>query len=150
MESKADQDQFIDIFFKPAYVKVADRFSPIIKEFLANDEQKMDCWDYIIQLTHSVRDLKVKLVNHKERKNLSSQEPLVPITPSQWQDAEAWVLIGGEILGRGLSIPHLAITLFLRNPNNPNFDTAVQQMRFCGYRKSYLPLLQVYAPVDII
>jgi hypothetical protein len=89
-------------------------------------------------------------VNYKERKNLSAQEPLVPITPTQWQEAEAWVLVGGEILGRGLSIPHLAITLFLRNPNNPNFDTAVQQMRFGGYRKSYLSLLQVYAPGDII
>jgi hypothetical protein len=117
---------------------------------LESDEQKMDCWDYIIKLTHSVKDLKIKLVNYKERRNLSAQEPLVPITPSQWQEAEAWVLIGGEILGRGLSIPHLAITLFLRNPNHPNFDTAVQQMRFCGYRKSYLPLLQVYAPGDII
>jgi hypothetical protein len=118
--------------------------------FLESDQQKMDCWDYIIKLTHSVKDLRIKLVNYKERKNLSAQEPLVPITTSQWQEAEAWVLIGGEILGRGLSIPHLAVTLFLRNPNNPNFDTAVQQMRFCGYRKSYLPLLQIYAPGDII
>jgi hypothetical protein len=141
---------FLNEYFKPAYLKVLSKLPDDAKKLLESDEQKTDCWDYIIKLTHSVKDLKIKLVNYKERKNLSPQEPLVPITPSQWQEAEAWVLIGGEILGRGLSIPHLAITLFLRNPNNPNFDTAVQQMRFCGYRKSYLPLLQVYAPSDIV
>ena len=153
MESKADQDQFIDIFFKPAYVKVADRFSPIIKEFLANDEQKMDCWDYILRLLNDTNRLKIKLVNYKQRKEVSNQgisEPLVPIKPEQWNAAEAWVLIGGDILGRGLSIPHLVITLFLRNPNNPIFDTAIQQMRFCGYRNSYLDTLQIYADEEII
>lgn len=142
--------EFLDEYFKPAFLKVLSKLPDDAKKLLESDEQKIDCWDYIIKLTHSVKDLKIKLVNYKERRNLGPQEPLVPITPSQWQEAEAWVLIGGEILGRGLTIPHLAITLFLRNPNNPNFDTAVQQMRFCGYRKSYLPLLQVYAPNDIV
>lgn len=150
MSDGPDRVQFVNEYFKPAYLKVMSKLPSPAREILELDLQKMDCWDYIIQLTNSVKDLKIKLVNHKERRNLNPQEPLVPITPSQWQDAEAWVLVGGEILGRGLSIPHLAITLFLRNPNNPNFDTAVQQMRFCGYRKSYLPLLQVYAPGDIV
>jgi hypothetical protein len=150
MTQGSETMEFLNTYFKPAYLKVLSKLPDEARILLESDEQKTDCWDYIIKLTHSVKDLKIKLVNHKERKNLSAQEPLVPITPSQWQEAEAWVLIGGEILGRGLSIPHLAITLFLRNPKNPNFDTAVQQMRFCGYRKSYLPLLQVYAPDDII
>lgn len=150
MTKGPETHEFLNAYFKPAYLKVLSKLPDNARNLLESDEQKMDCWDYIIKLTHSVKDLKIKLVNYKERKNLSAQEPLVPITPSQWQEAEAWVLIGGEILGRGLSIPHLAITLFLRNPNNPNFDTAVQQMRFCGYRKSYLPLLQVFAPGDII
>lgn len=150
MTQGLETTEFLNAYFKPAYLKVLSKLSDDAKNLLESDQQKMDCWDYIIKLTHSVKDLKIKLVNYKERKNLSAQEPLVPITPAQWQEAEAWVLIGGEILGRGLSIPHLAITLFLRNPKNPNFDTSVQQMRFCGYRKSYLPLLQVYAPGDII
>ena len=142
--------EFLNVYFKPAYLKVLSKLPKDSRIFLETDQQKMDCWDYIIKLTHSVRDLKIKLVNYRERRNLGANESLVPINASQWQDAEAWVLIGGDILGRGLSIPHLVITLFLRNPRSPNFDTAVQQMRFCGYRRSYLPLLQVYAPGDII
>ena len=150
MTQNNERQEFVETFFKPAYLKVLSKLPEPAQKFLQSDDQKTDCWDYIIKLTHSVRDLKIKLVNYKERKNLSNQEPLVPITSSQWKDAEAWVLIGGDILGRGLSIPHLVVTLFLRNPNNPNFDTAVQQMRFCGYRQSYLHLIQIYAPEDII
>jgi hypothetical protein len=153
MESEADQEQFIDIFFKPAYMKVAERFSPMTKEYLEHDEQKIDCWDYVLRLLNDTNRLRIKLVNYKQRKEISNQgisEPLVPIKPEQWNSAEAWVLIGGDILGRGLSIPHLVITLFLRNPNNPIFDTAIQQMRFCGYRNSYLDTLQIYADEDII
>jgi len=153
MESEEDQEQFINTFFKPAYLKVAERFSTSTKKFLENDKQKTDCWDYVIRLLNDTNRLKIKLVNYKQRKEVSNQgisEPLVPIKPEQWNSAEAWVLIGGDILGRGLSIPHLVITLFLRNPNNPIFDTAIQQMRFCGYRNSYLDTLQIYADEDII
>ena len=153
MESEQDQDLFINTFFKPAYLKVANRFSPETKKYLEADKQKIDCWDYVLQLLNDTNRLKIKLVNYKQRKEVSNQgisEPLVPIKPEQWNSAEAWVLIGGDILGRGLSIPHLVITLFLRNPNNPIFDTAIQQMRFCGYRNSYLKTLQIYADEDII
>jgi hypothetical protein len=48
-----------------------------------------------------------------------------------------WILVGGDILGRGLTIPQLTVTYFLRHPNKPNFDTVSQQMRFCGYRSKY-------------
>jgi len=50
METDADQDQFIDSFFKPAYLKVADRFSINTKKFLEHDERKTDCWDYVLRL----------------------------------------------------------------------------------------------------
>lgn len=150
MVHETEKWEFLSEFFKPAYLRVMSKLPESAMQFLESEDQKRDCWDYIVNLTNSVKDLRIKLVNSRERENLNSNEPLVPTTPSQWNEAEAWVLIGGEILGRGLSIPHLVITLFLRNPRNPNFDTAVQQMRFCGYRNSYLPLLQVYAPSDIV
>jgi hypothetical protein len=148
-----DKHEFLEEYFKPAFLIISNKYDEKIRLFLETDKQKLDCWDYVINLIKSTNRLKIKLVNYKERKNLSSQsslEPLVPTSPGQWQEAEAWVLIGGDILGRGLTIPHLVITLFLRNPRNPNFDTAVQQMRFCGYRKSYLPIIQIYAPEDIV
>ena len=147
------REDFVSQYFEPGYRVLLSNMDAIETEFFADDEQKLDCWDYVINLIDSTDKLKVKLVNSKERDNLNAQggnQPLVPIMPDQWQIAEAWILIGGEILGRGLSIPHLTTTLFLRNPKNPLFDTAVQQMRFCGYRRDYLRFIQVFAPADII
>ena len=148
-----DKHEFLEEYFKPAFLITSNKYDEKIRLFLETDEEKLDCWDYVINLIKSTNRLKIKLVNYKERTNLRSQnspEPLVPTSQGQWQEGEAWVLIGGDILGRGLTIPHLVITLFLRNPRNPNFDTAVQQMRFCGYRKSYLAIIQIYAPEDIV
>lgn len=149
----SEKHEFLEQYFKPAYLILTNKYEGKVKLLLETDAEKLDCWEYIFNLIKSTNRLKIKLVNYEERKNLRSQsnpDPLVPTSPDQWQDADAWVLIGGDILGRGLTIPHLVITLFLRNPRNPNFDTAVQQMRFCGYRKSYLPIIQIYAPVDIV
>jgi hypothetical protein len=147
------RDDFVTQYFEPAYKVLLSKLNVTECEFITTDEQKIDCWDYVINLIDSTDRLKVKLVNSKERENLNGQggkQPLVPVMPEQWQIADAWILIGGEILGRGLSIPHLTTTLFLRNPKNPLFDTAVQQMRFCGYRRDYLRFIQVFAPGDII
>jgi hypothetical protein len=56
-----------------------------------------------------------------------------------------WVLIGGDILGRGLTIPQLTTTYFLRHAKSPNFDTVSQQMRFCGYRSNYSQFTHIFA-----
>jgi len=154
MELSNGREEFIKEFFEPAYKQSMENFSNEEKNYLNEDKQLIDCWDYIKNLLNDSNRLKLKLVNYKQRRELSNQgisEPLVPIKPEQWNDgADGWVLIGGDILGRGLSIPHLAITLFLRNPNEPLFDTSVQQMRFCGYRKDYFRVMRVYANSDIV
>jgi hypothetical protein len=154
MESPSDREQFIQGFFEPAYLQTIKNFTLEEQTFFNDDKQLINCWDFILSLLDDSNRLKIKLVNYKQRRELSNQgisEPLVPIKPEQWNDgADAWVLIGGDILGRGLSIPHLVVTLFLRNPNEPLFDTSVQQMRFCGYRKDYLRVLRVYANSDIV
>jgi len=154
MESSTDREQFIKEFFKPAYLQTIKNFTSKEQAYFNGDKQLINCWDFILNLLDDSNRLKIKLVNYKQRRELSNQgisEPLVPIKPEQWNEgADAWVLIGGDILGRGLSIPHLVVTLFLRNPNEPLFDTSVQQMRFCGYRKDYLRVLRVYANSDIV
>jgi hypothetical protein len=72
----------------------------------------------------------------------------LPVKDSEWEEFESWILIGGDILGRGLTIPQLTTTYFLRNSNKPNLDTVLQQMRFCGYRNSYLRMISIYMTPD--
>lgn len=69
----------------------------------------------------------------------------IPIDDDVWEQSKMWVLIGGDILGRGLTIPQLCTTYFLRHAKSPNFDTVSQQMRFCGYRSNYSQFTHIFA-----
>jgi hypothetical protein len=155
-EPGRDRDYFSNDLFLPTARKVAEQI-PQHKEFLLSNENLKSCWEYFFRVLDDTNALQTKLVNHKERQRQQSESssrrvPLVPVTDDDWNVAgrDGWILVGGNILGRGLAIPHLVVTLFLRNPRHPNFDTAVQQMRFCGYRRNYLDLISIFAPPDVI
>lgn len=91
-----------------------------------------------------IRSSEVVVVNaDKQRPNA---EVNFPSTKEAWNEKKAWILIGGDILGRGLTIPQLVSTYFLRSSKRPNFDTVSQQMRFCGYRQAYKSFTSIWAP----
>ena len=69
-----------------------------------------------------------------------------PVSDSDYDESPAWILIGGDILGRGITIPQLTVNYFLRSAKGPNFDTVLQQFRFCGYRQDYYPWVSIHAP----
>jgi hypothetical protein len=79
-------------------------------------------------------------------KDRSTAEYKIPVSDEDWEHRRTWILIGGDILGRGLTIPQLTTTYFLRQAKKPNFDTVSQQMRFCGYRNDYLSSTTIHAP----
>lgn len=54
------------------------------------------------------------------------------------------VLVGGEILGRGLTIRGLTTTYMPRGVGVGNADTVQQRARFFGYKRSYLEFCRVY------
>jgi len=87
------------------------------------------------QLYTLTKHLNLIIVNSDPNRSNSHLE--LPDDDGGWNSTKMWVLIGGDILGRGLTIPQLTVTYFLRHPNKPNFDTVSQQMRFCGYRYRY-------------
>jgi hypothetical protein len=69
-----------------------------------------------------------------------------PVSDSDYDQSPAWILVGGDILGRGITIPQLTVNYFLRSAKAPNFDTVLQQFRFCGYRQDYYPWVSIHAP----
>jgi hypothetical protein len=69
-----------------------------------------------------------------------------PVDDSDYAEKPAWIIIGGDIMGRGITVPQLTTSYFLRLATSPNLDTVLQQLRFCGYRMDYLPWIQIYAP----
>lgn len=77
--------------------------------------------------------------------NTPTPNEIFPVLDSEWELHDTWIVIGGDILGRGLTIPQLVGSYFLRSSKTPNFDTVSQQMRFCGYRKDYAKSTYIYA-----
>ena len=89
-------------------------------------------------------DLRIVVIN-SDPTGPSAFDPR-PVSDDDYNLAPAWILIGGDILGRGITIPQLTMNYFLRSTKVPNFDTVLQQFRFCGYRQDYYPWVFIYAP----
>lgn len=55
-------------------------------------------------------------------------------------------LIGGNILGRGLTIDNLLVTYYMRMPKTTQMDTMLQHARMFGYRGELMPFTRVFLP----
>jgi hypothetical protein len=55
-------------------------------------------------------------------------------------------VVGGNILGRGLTIDNLLVTYYIREAKTSQMDTVWQHARMYGYRESYLDYARIYLP----
>lgn len=59
------------------------------------------------------------------------------------------VVIGGNMLDRGITIEGLAVTYMIRMARQGQTDTLLQRARWFGYKKSYIDLCRVYLPREL-
>jgi hypothetical protein len=72
-------------------------------------------------------------------------------TVVDWNKHQFIILVGGNMLERGFTIPGLITTILTRNSKSTtNGDTLQQRCRFLGYRNKIKPFLRVYTTKDII
>lgn len=55
-----------------------------------------------------------------------------------------YIVVGGMLLSRGLTLPGLTVSYFIRNTQM--YDTLMQMARWFGYRDGYTDLTRVYMP----
>lgn len=58
-------------------------------------------------------------------------------------------IVGGNILGRGVTIENLLVTYYLREPKIGQMDTMLQHARMYGYREQLMPFTRVYLPEQL-
>ena len=56
------------------------------------------------------------------------------------------IFVGGNKLGRGVTIRNLLISYYGRNPKKPNSDTVLQHARMYGYRTKDLGVTRLFLP----
>ena len=61
-------------------------------------------------------------------------------------DAAYNIFVGGNKLGRGVTIENLLVSYYGRNPKKPNADTVLQHARMYGYRKNDIGVTRLFLP----
>lgn len=59
------------------------------------------------------------------------------------------LFVGGNKLGRGVTIKNLLVSYYGRNPKKPQADTVLQHARMYGYRRGDLGLLRLFLPPEL-
>lgn len=59
------------------------------------------------------------------------------------------IFVGGNKLGRGVTIKNLLVSYYGRNPKRPNADTVLQHARMYGYRQHNLGLTRLFLPDNL-
>ncbi len=59
------------------------------------------------------------------------------------------LFVGGNKLGRGVTIKNLLVSYYGRNPKKPQADTVLQHARMYGYRRADIGLLRLFLPKEL-
>jgi hypothetical protein len=59
------------------------------------------------------------------------------------------LFVGGNKLGRGVTIKNLLVSYYGRNPKSPQADTVLQHARMYGYRRKDIGLLRLFLPPQL-
>ncbi len=59
------------------------------------------------------------------------------------------IFVGGNKLGRGVTIRNLLVSYYGRNPKRPNSDTVLQHARMYGYRARDLGVTRLFLPAQL-
>jgi hypothetical protein len=78
----------------------------------------------------------VKLVNGETDEDVAVQSPYN-------------LFVGGNKLGRGVTIKNLLVSYYGRNPKKPQADTVLQHARMYGYRRGDIGLLRLFLPNEL-
>jgi hypothetical protein len=65
-------------------------------------------------------------------------------------DSKFNIFVGGNKLGRGVTIKNLLVSYYGRNPLRPKADTVLQHARMYGYRKADLGVTRLFLPQRLV
>lgn len=96
------------------------------------------------KLLEIIEEFKVELVNGDTSVERRNRRKL--LTPAQRLDDDLVprIVIGGDILSRGLTLNGLQVSYFVREPRT--MDTLMQMGRWFGFRSGYKDLIRIWMP----
>lgn len=87
------------------------------------------------RLRRDIADTQIREVNRRPGNRASD---------INWNQAYAWILVGGQKMDRGFTVKELTVTYMPRGIGTGNADTLQQRARFFGYKRNYLGFCRIY------
>jgi hypothetical protein len=97
-----------------------------------------ESWDDVITSLRKIDEPKIYVANAKSQDSLEFKRSI----------SSKFIVIGGFMLSRGLTIPGLTVSYFIRN--TVMYDTLMQMGRWFGYRDGYRDLVKLYMQDQVI
>jgi hypothetical protein len=97
-------------------------------------------------LPHVFANVKLKVVNSDTDADTLDFSRIVDASGVAQQPEDVFtIVVGGNVLSRGLTIEGLCTSYFTRWPNVPLDDTTMQRQRWLGYRGSHIEFCRVFS-----
>jgi hypothetical protein len=117
----------------PQYAKIVKELREAYENLSKTDRNLFDFEKTVEKIKFYIRGANIRLVNA-----LSNEEIKL--------DAAYNIFVGGNKLGRGVTIKNLLVSYYGRNPKRPNADTVLQHARMYGYREKDIGVTRLFLP----
>lgn len=95
----------------------------------------------LVGIAHEFR---VDLINGDTAKGRAKRRKLMTVAERETDDLVPKIVVGGDILSRGLTLEGLQVSYFVREPRT--MDTLMQMGRWFGYRPRFGDLVRIWMP----
>lgn len=100
-----------------------------------------EIWNYVYDI---ILDTNIELVICRNKRQGEHKE-------IDWASSSSHILVGADMLNRGFTVEHLAVTYMPRySVGKSTADTIQQRCRFFGYKQNYLWSCRVFLPYEAI
>ncbi|ALA93049.1 Z1 domain-containing protein [Porphyromonas gingivalis AJW4] len=115
-----------------------------IREYQKHGEECPSFEEVLGQLNDIILDTNIELIISRNKRQGEHKE-------IDWNGSPSHVLVGADMLNRGFTVEHLAVTYMPRySVSKSTADTIQQRCRFFGYKQNYLWSCRVFLPEDTI
>ncbi len=115
------------------YAKLNKELEDAYKDLSETDKDLPELSQLIEKIKFYIRGANIRLVNASSNEEIKL-------------DAAYNIFVGGNKLGRGVTIKNLLVSYYGRNPKRPNADTVLQHARMYGYRERDIGVTRLFLP----
>lgn len=102
-------------------------------------------WDQVAKkLVEIAPEFRIDLINGDTAKERAKRRQHMTVAEREADDLVPKIVVGGDILSRGLTLDGLQVSYFVREPRT--MDTLMQMGRWFGYRPNFDDLVRIWMP----